>query len=212
MRYIASLAFVATGAIASANSLTILNPSFEAQTLAEDEFITAPDQITHWSSTAIGFPARGIWNSATIGKHQRNTAFVYTNNIIAQQLSATLLPNRTYTLTYLLGRTSGPAMGTVELWVGGTLANGVITGGRFLAFQDIVLNTQRMNEYSMVYHSSSSSIYAGLPISIRLLTRSTNQYVNFDNIRLSVDSVPEPASMLALGAGAVALLRRRKRN
>jgi hypothetical protein len=170
------------------------------------------DQITNWSSTAIGFPARGIWNSATIGKHERNTAFVYTNNIIAQQLSATLIPIRTYTLTYLLGRTSGPAMGTVELWAGGTLVDGVITGGGLVAYQDIILNTQRMNEYSMVYDSSYGSIYAGLPISIRLLTRSTNQYVKFDNIRLSIDSVPEPVSTPALGAGAIALLRRRKRS
>ncbi len=213
MRYIASLVAVAAGAFASATPVFIENPSFEAQTLGSGDFFYSPTQITGWSSTATGGADRGVWHTTATGKDAINIAFAYANNAIAQQLSATLVADRTYTLDYLLGRTGSTTDGSVELWAGGTVSNGVVTGGTLLASKTVNLNSGVMTEYSMDYTSPSAGSIIGQALTVRLLgTTRGGSYVSFDNIRLSANPVPEPASMLALGAGAVALLRRRKRS
>lgn len=213
MRYFACFMAVAAGAFASATPISILNSSFEAQTLGGGDYFYSPTQITDWSSTATGGSDRGVWNTGAAGKDGNNIAFAYANNAIAQQLSATLVADRTYTLDYLLGRTGGATQGGVELWAGGTLSNGVVTGGTLLASKTVSLNSSAMTEYSMDYTSPSAGAIIGQALTVRLLgTTGGGSWVSFDNIRLSANPVPEPASMLALGAGAVALLRRRKRN
>lgn len=213
MRYIVSLVAVAAGAFASATPVSIANHSFEAQTLGSGDFFYSPTQITDWSTTATGFADRGVWNTTATGKDGINIAFAYRDNAIAQQLSHTLLADRVYTLDYLLGRTGSATVGRVELWAGGTLSNGVVTGGTLLASNTVALNSGVMTEYSMDYTSPSTGSVIGQALTVRLLgTTGSGSYVSFDNIRLSYAPVPEPASMLALGMGAVALLRRRKRS
>lgn len=101
----------------------------------------------------------------------------------------------------------------MELWAGGTLSNGVVTGGTLLASQTTCTSSGVMNASSMDYTSPFAGFIIGQALTVRLVgTIHAGSYVSFDNVRLSYAPVPKPASMLALGAGAVALLRCRKRN
>lgn len=197
-------------AVASAQPISINNASFENQPLSLGSFFYSPTPIDGWTSTATGGADRGVWNTSAPGKDGENIVFAYGANAIAQQLTATLQPNTIYNLDYLIGRTGGTITGTVELWAGGTVANGVVTGGTLLQSQAETLNSSSMAARTLTYTSPTSGSTIGQLLTIRLAgapaTGST--YVSFDHIRLN--AVPEPATLSVLALGVAALVRRRK--
>lgn len=176
-------------------------------------FFYSPTQMPGWSSTATGAPDRGIWNTSALGKDGINIAFAYRNNAFGQQLSENVQANTEYTLDYLIGRTGGATHGTAELWAGGTLANGVVTGGVLLASQTSAVSQADMTPLSLVYVSSSAGSEIGELLTVRFVgtTVAGESFVSFDNVRLNAEPVPEPATFIALGAGLAALRRRRKK-
>lgn len=211
------IAFLFVGVVLStasfATSITISNHSFEAQTLGSGSFFYSPTQITDWSSTATGGADRGVWNTGAAGKDGNNIAFAYANNAFAQQLTATVQADTVYTFQYLMGRSGGATRGTAELWAGGTLLNGVVTGGTLLAGQTLQINQSSMSELSLTYTSPTSGAVVGQLLTIRFAgsTIPGENYVSFDNARLSAEAVPEPATLTVLALGALAAARRRRK-
>jgi len=210
MRVFVLTSVVMSVALASAQPISISNPSFESQPLGPGSFFYSPTQIDGWTSTATGGADRGVWNTVAAGKDGENIFFAYGANAIAQQLTATLQPNTVYSMDYLIGRTGGLITGTVELWAGGTVANGVVTGGTLLQSQAETLSSSSMSARTLTYTSPTSGSTIGQLLTIRLAgapaTGST--YVSFDHIRLA--AVPEPATLSVLALGVAALMRRRK--
>jgi hypothetical protein len=207
--FVFSLAVLSV-AVASAQPISINNASFENQALTSGSFFYSPTQIDGWTSTATGGADRGVWNTSAPGKDGQNIAFAYGANALAQQLTATLQPNTVYTMDYLIGRTGSSITGTVELWAGGTVANGVVTGGTLLQTQTETLNTSSMLARTLTYTSPTSGSTIGQLLTIRLAgaPASGSTYVSFDHIRLA--AVPEPATLSVLALGVAALVRRRK--
>jgi hypothetical protein len=211
------IAFLFVGVVLStasfATSIAISNHSFEAQTLGSGSFFYSPTQITDWSSTATGGADRGVWNTSALGKDGDNIAFAYANNAFGQQLAATVQADTVYTLQYLMGRTGGGTRGTAELWAGGTLANGVVSGGTLLAAQTLQINQGSMSEFVLTYTSPTTGAVIGQLLTIRFAgsTISNEGYVSFDHARLSAEAVPEPATLTLLALGALAAARRRRK-
>lgn len=213
MRTLFALSLAALSASAFANSIFIENHSFEDPTLSSGSFFYSPTPMPGWSSNGIGGADRGIWNTTAPGKDGANIAFAYRNSAFAQQLGEALQADTIYTLDYLLGRTNGLTTGSVELWAGGTVADGAVTGGTLLASRTEVLSSGQMNEFSFSFDSTGAGPSIGQLLSIRMAGTTTlgQSYVSFDNARLTSSPVPEPGAMAAAAAGLGLLAARRRR-
>ncbi|MCU0316733.1 MAG: PEP-CTERM sorting domain-containing protein [Fimbriimonadaceae bacterium] len=220
MRYLVfiPLSILLIGSASASSSLLVKNHSFEAQALGFGSFFYSPTPVTDWTSTGPGGPDRGVWHTTAPGKDGLNIAFAYANNSVAQQLVASLEANSTYTFRVLLGRPGDNTRATVELYAGGTVAGGMVTGGTLLkgqTFQVPFKSDLSMDEYSFQYSSPMTGSAISQPLAIRIAgtTVPGESYVSFDNVRLDVEAVPEPATLLVAGLGSLAVaLRRRKKS
>ncbi len=165
-----------------------------------------------WSSTATGGADRGIWNTTAPGKHLTNIAFAYKDNAFGQQTTEVLQAGETYTVSWLQGRTGGATRGTGELWAGGTLTDGVMTGGALLVSFTSSMNQADMIERQISYMAAAGNPNLGQLLTVRFAgtTVAGESYVSFDNIRFDSTAVPEPATLALIGLGALAAIRRKR--
>jgi hypothetical protein len=197
-------------------TVPVANPSFEAQVLAPGGFFFSPTSVTGWTATATGGSDRGVWHLNTVeGRDGNNVAFVGVGNSMAQDLGHAVVPNSTYTVEFLFGSIAFGSVGVVELYAGGTVSNGVVTGGAFL---DSLVVTRGFLDTSMTTHTFDwSSPLSGLPagenLSIRLAYVGGLTVPFFDDFQVSYAPIPEPASaaLLLLGLSTLLMARRRSR-
>lgn len=207
---------------ASASSLLINNPSFELPVLSPG---TTGVGVVDWTSINAG---GGGFNTATYNPSGtafiaggsapdgNNIAMISASNLdagagITQTLTATLLANTTYTLTFdvihLITTTMDPYLGSLS-------ANGVTLASDSSlapALTDFALDT-------IVYNSGAAPAELGQALAITLQGTGCNSgpnctggTVGFDNVQLTAvptqTGVPEPGALafVVIGLAALAL-------
>lgn len=205
-------ALVLPVAAASANTpIPVSNHSFENPTLSSGGYVASfPD----WSTSAVSTGHAGIWNDSAIGKDGNNIVYLYTGYSLAQNLGHTIQPDATYTFDVLFGfyDTGGGNSGLMEVYAGGTVEDGFVTGGQLLDSLTLVASdSSTMDPFSFDWTAPSSGGGVGESLSVRLAMspQATNgTYGSFDKVEVGL--VPEPASLSLLGIGALMLCRRRR--
>jgi hypothetical protein len=200
-------------------SVPVANPSFEEQVLPPGGLFFSPTPITGWTATSIGGSDRGVWHlSFPNGQDGNNVAFFGgagggTGSSIAQDLGHAIVANSTYTVGFLFGSIGLSAIGAVELYAGGTVSNGVVTGGTLLNSLQVTppFPATGMTTRSFDWSSPLSGLPVGENLSIRLAYVGGNNAALFDNFQVSYAPIPEPASAALLLAGLGALLWARRR-
>jgi hypothetical protein len=139
--------------------------------------------------------------------------FAYSNGpTIYQDLSDVLAANTTYTLNVDV-RTAGaftPTV-TIALYAGGS--NG--SGGDVVATYSEAMSGGDPNDTvfttkTATFTTGSSPAGLGEALNIRLSTTSS-QNARFDNVVLTKDVIPEPASLVLMGLGGLLLVTRRNK-
>lgn len=210
------VAFPATSTLAS---VTIENWDFEDPPLSLGAAVysgTLPT-VPGWSTTATGGADRGIWNAPNrfnMPNDYGQVAFIYDGNAFAQQLNLSVASGVDYTVSFLSGWATGqgaPTGGHAELWAGGTVANGVVTGGTMVASLDIDSVGWSGTAGQLVplsYTWTGTAAHIGEVLTVRF-SKSTSGYWSFDKV--TMNAVPEPMTLATLSMGALAMNARRRR-
>ena len=218
-----TLAFLTAGLTAigasAATTRTVLNPSFEQPAQSPGAFVySASGEIPGWSTSATGGPDRGVWwpTTGAIGRDGNQIGFAYPGNSFAQALGHTIQPETDYTFSFLHG-TYGTvaAVLTVELWAGGSVAAGVVTGGTLLSSITLsaanLTNPFAMEPASVLFSSAATGPLIGQTLAIRFAA-SGNSFASFDGASVTLSPIPEPASaaLWLAGIGVLGLVLRRR--
>ena len=194
-----------------ADSLAINNASFEDPVLSEGG-PTWTNELPGWDGPENagnafveyidGFVQEGLQHIGIQGGDE-----------VSQNLGVSLLPNSVYTLTLGVGNRNAnftPAEGQESrfgLYVGGD-ANG---GGTLLADSVVdafPLGESTFDEFSMSYTTGDAVDAGDLVVSLRTTGAGRAHY---DNIRVDVNPVPEPSSVVLIVFGALSFLRLRRK-
>lgn len=216
-----------------AATLTITNPSFETPNVANGTFSggqTAGPSGWGWSVYNSGPTTSnrffGIWDATGTPSyisipHGQQVGVVFLDDAlgleagIQQTLSDTLQLSTTYTLNVGVGNFAPSPGGDpwnftgfpgyrVELRAGSTVLamdNNTLTPGEGIFLTSTVSFT-----------TGASHANTGQALSIRLVNlNGPGVEVNFDNVILNSESIPEPSSLALLACGAVFALQLRRR-
>jgi hypothetical protein len=210
---------VGTPAVAQVN-IPIVNFSFEDPVVANNVFTVSG--IPGWTNTGVS----GVWRPVTPASFfdlplPDGNQIGYTNSTaVAQALGATL-EQGSYALTAAIGNRRDGFEGDVslQLWAGGTVATGNVTGGTLLTSAILTVNQQVNGSFvdlTANYAANAGDPSLGQTLTIRIEKLNGTQ-IDFDNIRLVLRgrgnaAAPEPTSLALWGVGllGVAVLRRRR--
>ncbi len=196
---------------AMAVPVTVINSGFES--------IFIPGEGGALRGSTEGWTAQGNgWvgindptsaNYASGVPEGENTAYIWAGSSFSQELAYTINADSTLTLSVDVGynynyRYYATPSYSIELWAGGSVFASAFTPLTAGTFTTVSLVSSAQDHASLV----------GEQVTIRL-TNTAGVGVNFDNVRFSNDTntaaVPEPSTLLLLGAGMLGLgLMRRK--
>ena len=182
--------------------ITVMNPSFE---------ITNPLSVSCGSGCAFNSGPIPDWTiTGQGGSFQPNSAIfnpplpdgtiiAYSNGgTVSQTLAASLTPDTTYTLSVDVGlRLNGAVDVTnysIALYSGSTLLNSFGASNGLIPIGTFADET--------VTYTSGATV---LPGDLSIVLTSDGQQADFDNVRLTESTVPEPSS-LSLIAGALGVM------
>lgn len=131
---------------------------------------------------------------------------------VSQLSTHTMLPNTTYRF-WSFAQGGGDDTGTIPYVIGYATWAGDISTFVPLATQTAVVGNAWVEQAGVTYTTGDSGAEIGNQIIFRLGSGADGgaSDVWFDNLQASYDPVPEPATMVTLGLGALALLRKRRK-
>ncbi len=186
-----------------ATPITVLNHSFEEDSLAEGAWIyTASDWSTPGDAGTFN-PTSGQYNTFSDGE---NVAYTKGQEI-GQVLSSTLAADTLYTLNVDVGwrlDNSAASGYNIGLWAGSNLLASVASSADLIQGEFVTVDLSYI----------STTDYVGENLKVVLDTQTTGSWqTNFDNVRLDAQTtVPEPSSLLLFTVGLVGLgFARRKK-
>ena len=195
-----------------ASQAQLVNQSFEDPSLGNGVFTTTG--INGWSH----FGSVGVWNPSDNGHFSdpipdgSQVGIVNTGGTVAQ-VSTTALVEGDNSVSFWLGRRLDGIQGQtlVDVWGGGFANGGQVVGGTAIGF--LVVDSSEIGVGEFVQYTVTRSLLAGDPligqnIGVRFAILSGSQ-VDFDNV--TINTVPEPATLLFLVPGLL-LARRRRAN
>ena len=207
---------VMSGAVACLGALPaeaeIVNGSFEDPALAgAGQF--SPSGIPGWTASGGNL---GVWRlpdpSYFPAEAPDGNQIGFSNGVaIAQQLPDVLAPGLRIA-SVLAGRRDEQYAGSFrfEMWAGGTVANGVVTGGTLLdsaEFDHTLFPAATFHPLVLSYEAAIDDPLLGEPLALRMVPTGGAQ-MNFDRVAL-----PEPSGFAATALPALllgALARRRQ--
>jgi hypothetical protein len=218
-----------------AASIAIINPSFEADTLACAPGCSTTNSITGWTGSSPGSSgfAYGVYKPGTVSyaggvPNGVNVAYLLEDGpsvSIAQTLTANLLANDTYTLTFDVGLRSdtgvfAPGLGcygfNILLEAGGNVLNSFLNSHGTSCG---LVSTGSFTQLSVIYTSGAAPVGLGSPLQIVLTANGSGSAfepgeIDFDQIALSdstvapvgpVSNAPEPEAFGVTLAGLLCL-------
>ncbi|MCS6243842.1 MAG: PEP-CTERM sorting domain-containing protein [Opitutus sp.] len=210
----AGLALMLGLASASAQSISITNPSFEANSGYSGGTTSS---VIGWQANSfpIGLGTYGSVDdvSAAFTSGLSGTNAFYIGGNIAQLTAATFETGRTYTLSFDIGKPTG-AGPTTDGFQFGFINNAntaFIAGGEsFVAVNDLTAGA--FQTYSVAYTAVSGDNGNTIRIGATDFFASSATY-RIDNVQLSASAIPEPstfAAFVGIAAIGLATLRRRR--
>lgn len=210
---------------ANAQLLPIVNAGFEDPVQSNNNFTTGG--INGWTNSGVS----GVWRPVSASFFSvpvpEGAQVGYINGISVAQQLASPLSIGSYTLSTQVGRRNDGDVGTIqiELWAGGAVASGIVTGGTLLTSALLAPADQTLGAFELLtaptFVANGSTPQIGQLLSVRIVKLNGTQ-VDFDAINVnfvgtSVEA-PEPgtlALLLATGGigitGLMAAQRRRRR-
>jgi hypothetical protein len=204
-----SLTLVLTSFCCTPAVADFINGNFESPSVGAFGTGFSPD----W--TQSGGADSGVWNIPHDGNFNaeapEGTQIGFSNNTSMAQQSSRILTQDPITLYAFAGRRADSFAGSfrMELWAGGTVASGAVTGGTLLSSFDF--NHTLLAPSSFVEIQTSYTPTVGDPLIGQLLSarfvRTAGTQMNMD--RVSFEAIPEPSSVTVfVFAGLVAACRR----
>jgi hypothetical protein len=195
----ALVSLAGTTAVAGAQNIPVVNGSFEANVLADGQFLSGINQTTGWvalNGAGTFNPTTGAFAVAAIPNGSQ-AGFANAGATLTQTFSQVLAANTTYTLSYYVGnRADMPFNGYLVSLLGGatTLASqGNLSPGEGQFLQ---------GTFSFTTGASSPLFGQALGIQLAASANPDGNQVAFDVITLNgTTTVPEPATVSLLVAG-----------
>jgi len=204
-----SFVFLVACASASAAHAGIVNGGFEDPALSPNQFTSLGINGWTWDGTS------GVWypgGTSYFDSVPEGSQVGYLNSSALAQQTNDFVSVGVQSVSFSMGRRKDGFQGnaTINLFAGGTVSNGAVTGGVLLDSITVLATSIPVGgwtQHQLSYTATGSDPQIGQLLSVQIVKDSGSQ-INFDDF--TIQAVPEPATLAALGLGALALRRRRR--